>query len=360
MHRTSQPARRWRPCCGIVVAAGALALLMPPGLAAQKPLPAQRQLPAQQPDPSVPRRIHLILKDGSYQVVTSYRVQGANVLYLSAERGGVQEIIPVTLVDLDATHAWEQQHIPGSHPEAVAKIDPEILKEEADRASLTPVVATDLSLPEQDSVLAFDTFQDTPELVPLAQSAGELNRNTAHNILKAAINPRSSAHQVAELKGTRSLVQLHIADPVLYIRIGDDPATGGGGTFTVNTQGATGKAPSASPSGSPSSRYVIVRADVRTDSRILASFNISLLGTPSRQEDVVETTSEALPGGHWLRLTPRQPLSFGEYALMEVVSDREINLGVWDFGVHPVAPENRDAIKPQPKRPFRLDRRRPD
>jgi len=315
---------------------------------------------AAQADPPVPHRIHLILKDGSFQIVTSYRVKGANVLYTSAERGGAEEIIPLSLVDLDATHAWEQGHIPGSHPEAKPTIDPELLKEEADRAALTPEIAPDLSLPEQDSILALDAFQGTPELIPLAQSAGELNRNTAHNILKAAINPRSSSHQIVELKGFRSVVQLHVNDPTLYIRVGDDPSTGGGGTFTVDTGGATGNAPTASPGGPAGSRYVIVRADVRTDTRILASFNLSLLGTPHRQEDIVETATEALPGGHWLKLTPKEPLPFGEYALMEVLSDREVNLGVWDFGIHPVAPENRDAIKPQPKRPFRLDRRRPD
>ena len=32
-------------------------------------------------------------------------------------------------------------------------------------------------------------------------------------------------------------------------------------------------------------------------------------------------------------------------------------MGVWDFGVHPVAPENRDVIKPQPKRPVTLEHR---
>jgi len=353
MHKTFQLASRFlhSHSRSLTLALGvALLLISPPPLRAQQPTSG----------PSVPHRIHLILKDGSYQIVTSYRVQGANVVYLSAERGGVQEIIPLALVDLDKTHAWEQQHIPGSHPEAVAKIDPELLKEEADRASLTPQIAPDLYLPEQDSVLALDTFQSTPELIPLAQSAGELNRNTAHNILKAAINPRSSAHQIVELKGSRSAVQLHVPDPVLYIRVGEDPPTGGGGTFTVDTQGASGNAPTASPGGSPSSRYVIVRADVRTDSRIVASFNISLLGASRRQEDIVETATETLPGGHWLKLTPREPLSFGEYALMEVISDREINLGVWDFGIHPVAPENRDAIKPQPRRPFRLDHRRPE
>ncbi len=349
MHETFQSGGKLRQIGGV----GAVLLV---SLCFAMPMPGQSSAT----EPSLPRRIHLILKDGSYQIVTSYRVQGANVVYVSAERGGAQEIVPLSLVDLDATHTWEEQHTPGSHPEAAAKIDPELLKEEADRMSLTPEIAPDLSLPEQDSVLALDTFQGTAELIPLPQSAGELNRNTAHNVLKSAINPHASSHQIVELKGYRSAAQLHVTDPVLYVRVGEDPPTGGGGTFTVDTQGATGKAPTASAGGSAASQYVIVRADVRTDARILASFNLGQLGGQRRQEDVVEMSSEPLPGGHWLKLTAREPLSFGEYALMEVLSDREVNLGVWDFGVHPVAPENRDAIKPQPKRPFRLDRRPPE
>jgi len=52
-----------------------------------------------------------------------------------------------------------------------------------------------------------------------------------------------------------------------------------------------------------------------------------------------------------------RPLDFGEYALMEIVSDNQVNTGVWDFGVHPVAPENKDVLKPQPKKPIQLERR---
>jgi len=96
---------------------------------------------------------------------------------------------------------------------------------------------------------------------------------------------------------------------------------------------------------------------VRTDARVLASFNIGSLGTSRAQRDVVETTAELLPGGHWLKITPKQPLDFGEYALMEVLSDRDVNSAVWDFGVHPTASENRDVIKPQPKRPVTLEQR---
>jgi hypothetical protein len=51
-------------------------------------------------------------------------------------------------------------------------------------------------------------------------------------------------------------------------------------------------------------------------------------------------------------------LEFGEYALMEVISDREVNLNVWDFGVHPTARENAGAIKPEEPRPATLRGRR--
>ncbi len=303
------------------------------------------------------RRTRLILKDGTYQVVTSYQVVGKDVHYRSAERGGAEEVIPLSLVDLPATERWEQRHL-AQDPEAPPVIDPELAKEEADRRALTPEVAPNLRLPEQDSVLALDTFQGTPELVPMAQSAGELNRNTAHNVLKGLINPRSSPHPVVTLRGMRAAVQLHVAEPEIYLRVGDETSTPASGTaLTVDTHGATGDAPSASAGGATTSRYVIVRVDVRQDARLVASFDLT---SGRRQSDVVEMRTELLPGGHWMKLTSPEALLFGEYALVEVLNEREINLGVWEFGVHPVAPENRDVLKPEERRAVQLDRRRPE
>jgi hypothetical protein len=319
---------------------------------------------ALQPADTTPHRTRLILKDGSYQIVMSYRVVGNIVHYISAERGGAEEEIPLSLVDLDATKRWEKQHAqPGptdpNNPQP-STIDPELLKEEADRAALTPEVAKDLHLPEEDSTLALDTFRGTPELVPLAQTDSDLNRNTGHNLLKAAVNPLSAAHSIITLKGEASPVQLHVKDPVLYLRIGDETVGNTSGTaLTVDTHGATTRIPNDPGGGSPTSRYVIVRTDVRTGARVIASFRIPLLGTGQRQEDVVETTAELLPGGHWLKITPKEPLDFGEFALMEVISDKAVNLGVWDFGVHPVSPENRDIIKPEPRHGVTLERHGP-
>jgi hypothetical protein len=319
---------------------------------------------ALQPDATTPHRTRLFLKDGSYQVVMSYRIVGNLVRYVSAERGGAEEEIPLSLIDLDATHRWEKQHAqPGptdpNNPQPPA-IDPELLKEEADRAALTPEIAKDLRLPEADSTLVLDTFHGTPELVPLAQTDSDLNRNTSHNLLKAAVNPLSAAHQIITLKGETSPVQLHVKDPVFYLRIGDESVGNTAGTpLTVDTHGATSRIQNDPSGGSPNSRYVIVRADVRTGARVIASFRIGLLGSSQHQEDVVESTSELLPGGHWLKITPKEPLDFGEFALMEVISDKAVNLGVWDFGVHPVSPENRDIIKPEPRHRTTLERHGP-
>jgi hypothetical protein len=347
----------------------ALALALGGGVAAAQPAERGPLPDVSSSSVGVPHGMRLILTDGSYQIVTGYTVKGKIINYVSAERGDVEQL-PADLVDWKATKKWEQEHTPndeadGGDSSAVAQapaIDPELLKEEADRRSLTPEVAPDLDLPDLDSVVALDYFHGAPELVPLVQTDGDLNRTTGHNILKMAINPRAAQHQILTLKGEEAEVQMHVAQPVIFLRVGDNGVGSHGGTpLVVDTHGANAEGSEQAKGASPDSGYVMVRADVRTDARVLASFNIGLLNNAvQQQEDVVETTTELLPGGHWMKVTPTRPLDFGEYALMEVLSEKEINLGVWDFGVHPVAPENRDAIKPQPKRPLTLERRGPE
>ena len=303
------------------------------------------------------QRSRLYLKDGSYQVVLSYRVEGKNVVFRSAERAGEEEAIPSKLVDLDAPHKWELQRDAAASGTPAVTLDPELAREEADRAAHSPEVAPNLRLPDQDSVLALDTYQGQPQLAVLQQTDGELNRQTAHNVLRATINPLSTSHQLIEIKGERSSVQLHVPDPSLYVRLDDaDAGTAAApGALVVDTHGS--KVP-ARDKVSASSLYVIVRVDVRRDQRVVTSFSINLLGSAKRQADVIETVRTVLPGGHWLKITPKASLTFGEYALMEVIDERNVNMGVWDFGVHPTAGPNRDAILPEERRPPSLERRR--
>ena len=324
---------------------------------------AQGQTPAAAPDaPKLPRRIHLILKDGSYQIVTNYTVAGNIVRYVSAERGGAQEEIPAELVDLEATERWVKKHAPvadGDQEQGRAPaIDPELLKEEQDRAALTPEIEPDLRLPQEDSLLVLDEFQGEPQLVPLVQTDGDLNHTTSHSVLKKVLNPKAASHQILTLRGTKSYVQLHVNDPAFYVRLGDgtEASVAGGTPLVVDTHGASSASINQDKS-TAQSRYVVVQADVRVDARVIASFDAS----GNRQTDgTIEMKSEVLRGGHWMKLTPARSLEIGEYALVEVLSEKEINLAAWDFGVHPISPENRDVIKPQPKRRSDMERRKPD
>ena len=313
-------------------------------------------------------RTRLILKDGTYQLVTSYKVIGDRVRFQSAERNGEQEEIPLALIDLDATRKWEKFHsggpVAGAGGEATAAavpvvLDPELVAEEAEKAAATPVVATVgealLRLDPVDSVLGLDTFHGGPELVPMVQQQSDLNKVTGHGILRGVLKPGASAHQIVLLKGEKADVQMHVNRPEIFVRVGE-PAATGGSALTVDTHGASGY--SKEKDKSAASEYVVVRVEVRQDARVVASFDAGALGT-KRLQDVVETEQTLLPGGRWMKVVPKEDLLFGEYCLVELLSDREINLGVWDFGVHPTAGENRDVLVPVRKRVGALERRRP-
>jgi len=343
---------------------GILLLCVAPAFCQQTPQKQHRPMDVPSPtqNPDEPTRTRLILKDGSYQLVYSYKVVGDVVQYRSAERDGQVEEIPVALVDMAATEKWKKDHEPGAIPAQTAQtpvISPELAKEEAARAAFTPEVAPNLHLPEEDSVLALDTFRGAQELVPMPQSASDLNKETAHAVQKGTINPASSPHRITDIPRERSDIQLHVPDPVFYVRINsghdDEPVTSGG-TFTVNTHGASGR---ATPSGGDAnSSYVVERVDARADLRIVDSLRIAWLGTGRTQRDIIEMKAEVLPGGHWMKLTPLQPLDFGEYALIEILGANAVNLDVWDFGIHSDAPENVEAIRAEERRSPSLERRR--
>jgi hypothetical protein len=316
------------------------------------------------------RRTRLILKDGSYQIVKGYQIKGSVVQYTSAERGELEEV-PADLVDWDATHKWERDHDPEANAPPQSDqddrtaareqqsqrtvLDADLAREEADRATRTPLVAPNLRLPETGSAFALDIFRDTPELVPLPQTGGDLNPLNSHSTVKLPLNPLASPHPIVTLKGEGSDYQMHVASPVFYLRVGNDTgAPIGGGDFTVDTHGA-GPAKDDPSGGSEQSRYVILRADVRVGARLLNSFSLATLGDRP-QPDVIDTSIALLPGGHWIAITPKQPLEFGEYALVEVLNDHTLNGAVWDFGVHSQRGDNRDSLKPEVRRPPSLGR----
>lgn len=302
----------------------------------------------------------LILKDGSYQITRQYQVVGDVVRFISAERTGEWEEIPTSLIDWVATEKWARDHAPGSADKpngaavtpgsaAAAELDKEAEAERMEQDKRTPIIAPGLRLPDSEGVWALDTFHDTPELVHVEQSNGDLGRSSTKNVLKGTINPLSGKAQI-QLEGARSKTRLHVNDPVLFVSLeggeADDSSTE---PFTVDT-GKAGNDKREQPKGSANSRYAIVKVEARKDLRVVGSMNLSMLGKASHSEDIVETTSLVLPGKNWMKLVPKQPLDIGEYALVEIISPKEINLAVWDFRVDPASPENLNARLPIPQK----------
>jgi hypothetical protein len=292
----------------------------------------------------------LILKDGSYQLVSKYQRIGDRVRYTSAERGDAVEEVPAVLVDFAATEKWAKEHAPGAprNPglDEAAKVDAEEAAERAEEAARQPEVEPGLKLPDNDGVWGLDIYRGTPELFEVLQNAGAVNSNRAHNILKASINPLGGSKQTILLEGARAKVNFHVNEPALYIalNVADDKSRESDpGAFKVETQGGEAKPPK---NGSPASRYVIVRVEEKKTTRLVAAFKVSMLGQVSQQEDIVDATTAVLPGGHWMKVTPKRPLEIGQYALVEIVSPKVVNLDVWDFGIDPQAKDNAGSLTP--------------
>jgi hypothetical protein len=279
--------------------------------------------PAQ--NPQLTKR--LILKDGSYQPATNWEVKGDRVRYYSAERYEWEEV-PNSLVDWPATEKWEKDHAPGQISEETREISAEFEAERKAEEAKTPTVAPGVKLPSQGGVYLLDNFRGEPQLVELVQSGGEVKKAMGKNVLRAAINPLASMKQSIELAGTRARVQSHQTRPAIYVDVDadNDPSTG------------------AKPSDS-AQRFRIVHLQRKKDSRVVGNLKIAMTGKVSQQGSFLDTLSQPF-SGDWVKVTPMRDLESGEYALVELLGDKQINLYVWDFGVDPSAPANPGAWKP--------------
>jgi len=314
------------------------------------------------PAPAQDHARRLILKDGSYQLVTKYEVKGDRVRYKSAERDEWEEL-PSALVDWPATEKYEKDRSTSAVPEAAA-IDKETdADREAERSRL-PQVAPGLRLPEDSGVFLLDNFQGQPQLVEMQQAEGEIASNSKANILRGALNPAASARQTVELDGEHAPVHAHVAVPSIYISVDDEspnnqPASGQ--TASAKPSLPSLDAPRAQPQGPqqpqqpeqavvPFDRFRIVHTKVKGGKRIVGDLKRTPTGKISQEQNFVKTTIDRVSGG-WLKLTPTEDLAPGEYALIEMKGDEGMNLYVWDFGVNPTAPANTNPWKPDAKPP---------
>lgn len=283
----------------------------------------------------------LILKDGSYQLVTKYEIKGERVHYYSSEREEWEDL-PKSLVDWPATDKFEKE-ASNPPPEAV-QLDKEAQHEHDVEETPLPLVAPGLRLPEESGVFLLDTFQGQPQIIELQQNAGDLNRNTKGNIFRGAVNPVASMKLTIELDGAHANMQSHVPVPSLYINVDSDEATS-----PLADQKAQPQQPQQPEQAMvPFDRFRILRAEVKNGKRIVGDVKRSPTGKMSQEQHFVKTTIDRINGG-WFKVTPSEPLEPGEYALVEMMEKEGVNLGVWDFGVNPKAAANANPWKAEVK-----------
>ena len=257
----------------------------------------------------------LILKDGSYQIVSKWEMRGNRVRYYSVKRYDWEEV-PNSLVD------WSNAVAVPHAGHFSQRIDDRLLAAEADHFGLDRRAGQPLDFDDgadwrgkpghggsephgADDVPDHRGRQDRIELV---QNGGELNKQTGKNIMRAIINPLpTGSRQSIELKGLRARVQTHNSFPNLYVDIDNSdsdndsekpnssaPAIGPNGIGSAPAQKPNNDSAKAgtNPKLNQPDRFKIVRLQTKKDSRVVSNVKISLLGKVSNEEDIIPTTAE--------------------------------------------------------------------
>ncbi len=240
--------------------------------------------------------LKLVLKDGSYQIVRSYEKQGSRVRFYSLDRDAWEEM-PESLVDWKATDEVNKRE----KEENIEKAR-EVVRDQSDelKDEKGPEVAPGVFLP--DDWGAYAVADGKVVTLAVSKAGTQLDkRRTATNILLPL--PVLKNRRLVTLPSAKAALQFDKAPEGIYV---------------------TGKA-------AETSKFAILRVKVKSDKRELEAVLISLLGKTSDENSQIDLIIEELPK-QTARLTPREPLPPGEYAIVEFI-DEKLNLYVWDFGV---------------------------
>ncbi len=271
----------------------------------------------------------LILKDGSYELISQYTIQGDRVRYFSTERHSWEEL-PSSMIDWVATEKYARQETRESSERMNEALD-KASKERSEEEAHMPLVAPGVRLPSPDGVFLLDVYQNKPELNSLFQNGADYKKNTGGNILRGVINPIASSKQTVELNGLHARIQSHTSEPAVYFAIdASDPLRG--------YSSATAK-----------DHLRIVRCEAKKGNRIVVTYNIAVYGKVKQQARYVEAKVEPV-SDYWVKVTPATPLQPGEYALVELDDKGSMNQFVWDFGVNPAAPPNPAIVLENPEK----------
>lgn len=241
----------------------------------------------------------LYMKDGSYQVVSSYEIQGDRVRYFSVERAEWEEV-PTSLVDFDATKRGleESKATQKKQLEEAKQVEQERFYKPPDQGM---EVAPGIRLPGDEGIFTVDGKR----LVRLVQSGGEVvtDKKRAAMVLAVPL-PVLKARSLVLLEGAKATIRLNDPWPVFYVQSAEGLGT----------------------------KLELVHLKPGKESRVLEDVDTGRRKNAKATEErtmVPVERKQVAPNLYTLK--PLQPLEAGEYALGEVVDDK-LSLDVYDFG----------------------------
>jgi hypothetical protein len=259
---------------------------------------------------ALPRGKKLMLKDGSFQLVREYKLEGDRVRYYSMDRSQWEEI-PASVVDWDATKRVETEE--SQHDAAfVAKVHEQ---EQARRATTMDIdasleLAPGTFLPPGEGMFVFDNKAVLQ--VPAADPVYKTDKKRQIEQVLSPVPVVASRYFVL-ITGAHAKLRVRSGQPEFYLRTtaGSEPDIQ---LVSVKVQGTTRQV------GNVSELFKQQRTNMHT--LLLQRWQIA-------------------QGVY--RYTLGQSLSPGEYALVQVIEAKteleQLNMNVWDFAVDP-APQS--------------------
>lgn len=231
----------------------------------------------------------LYLKDGSYQLVSEYKVDGDRVKYYSSERSGWEEV-PAALVDLKRTDAETT-----ARKQELEKHAQELSDEaEAAREQHHEI----MQIPRDPGVYTLEN--DKLRVFPVAEST--LHNSKGRSVLKVFV-PVVNGKQTLELSGEHS--QNIVTDPgqEFYLQLSEIEPFG------------------------------IIRLTPSKGVRVVEEISVIPVAKESEEtRTVVPTFTKQLTDNGLYKVWPQDPLPKGEYAVVEY-TDGKVNIQVWDFSI---------------------------
>ena len=236
--------------------------------------------------------IRLYLKDGTYQLVREYQVEGDRIRFYSTDRNEWEEM-PSDLIDLKKTQAEVQAREEETRANTAANAAEEKAEAEARREVE--------QIPKENGVYLIENEKLTPIKVAESKIVTDKKRTVLRVMSPLPLVPGKAT---VELDGPHASTGTANREPGFYIRLSEDE------------------------------RFGIIKMADHKGNRVVEKLTIIPVTKESVEEPTFVDTFRKQEADGLFKIWPEKPMEPGEYAVVEY-TEGKVNIQVWDFFIAP-------------------------